>query len=766
MAKRNATRKIESRAALSDLWRGQRHEHLPREIAYVTRAISDYFGSACRDRSFRVTWQPFDMAPGATDTQSKRVIFATGLLDGMSAPFTGTDVDTLAGIAAHESGHVLIAQAHGAGTQWHNDPLAALVRNLIEDMAIDADPMLRHNRELGTLTANVRDTLRDKRNGDGLTQRDMIRGYWKHGANPSPAIELARMWGCAALFRCREVLSGEGVARDMDCATLAALWPIADRIMGSRYSLTDQSFGTSLDNATRDALRILRGHDQIVRDVMEQRERERMERERMEQEQREQEQREREQDADSGDSDSDSDDQDGEPGEPDADTPDTSDTSDTNSDQDMDGESDTGDAEQDAEQEQDADTGDTGDGADSADSEQDADEQDADGDADTDGDSDSDQDGDSADNDSGSATDADSMDSDGDTDGDGGDGESEGDSAGDAGDSDGNSDGDSAGDMDADSDSADSAGTPDAPGGQDDMSGDSGEQDADPADAWTGDLPDACINREQRERDGGAFDADLWREVMREIAAIDAKRPQALGNRDAAATLRPYIDRKIVDGIAREYAKLAAEPSRLRRQDAGRIDGRRIAQAFAGRGDVFGTMTDRQLDGSLVLLLDLSSSTMSHEHLIKRIGASVYTALRTRTPIKCHVYTYGRELAQLATPDRVIPFDTVRSSGGTPTAEAFAVVLSNVPIRAGSQSVIFHVTDGQPASIPDACAMMREAQRRGWRVINMFVGAPVQPDMRRVSDAAQAISRYDQLPALIGAAVAEIVKGHKRGLAG
>lgn len=686
----------------SDLWRGERHENKARETAYVTRALSDYFGAACKDRGYSVTWKPIRFAPGATDTQGKRVILSSGLLAGLSAPFTGEKVDELTGIAAHEAGHALIAEAFGHPSEWQYDPLSALCRNLIEDMAIDAKPMQRYNGELGALTSGVRRAMRDE-------QAAMIAGYWRNAPGPASAIELARIWGCARLFDSRDAIAARA-GRELDTATIAALDPIADSIMGARMKLTDKRFRLVLNCATRQMIEVLTGHEANA-------------------------QAKRQADADQRPADADKAQAD-------------SDRADTQRNRERNDQAESGESER----------GESGD-------DQGIDDPDIDGTAaDSESDTDSDE-RDSADSgkrerrDTGDTSDSE-PDADAEADADANTDTENGDTGDEPGDADAPGDSES-GDSDADSDT-DGSESGDGSGSGGTGAGAAGEDDPE----WTGQLPTICINAEaesddQADGSGNADDPTFWRDVQREAAMLEAKRPAALGSRDALRTLAPYIDRKIIGQIERAYSALATEPTRRTRTDSGKIDRRRLVYAD-GRSDVFAQHVDRALEGSLILLLDLSGTTVNQERLIKQAGASIYAALKS-TPIRVWVYSYGDpNVVQLATPDRVVNFDTVKANGGTPTAQAFARARADVKPR--GQSVIIHVTDGEPDNAVTAHAQMEAARVAGWKVINVLIGRYSRRslDLAKVSDSVVSLRDYRELPAMLADAVGQIVRAHKR----
>ncbi len=249
--------------ARSDIWRAERYANKPREVAYVTRGISDYFGSACGDRGYSVTWKPFSTAAGATDVKAKRVIFDTARLAGVTAPFSGTFVDRLCGVAAHESGHASIASAFGKWTG--RDPLVNMIRNVVEDFAIDFAPMRNWNAGLGELTRSCRDDMHEE-------QAARIGEYWAQAPALIPPIELLKLWACARLMKCEDVLT-LSPKRVPELAAIARLDPICDRIIGSRLSLIESAMGIALATACADIEAIIGSYQketQAKRDEQEQ----------------------------------------------------------------------------------------------------------------------------------------------------------------------------------------------------------------------------------------------------------------------------------------------------------------------------------------------------------------------------------------------------------------------------------------------------------------------------------------------------------------
>jgi hypothetical protein len=628
---------------------------------------------------------------GNTSVAARNVKLASGLLAGQVAPFAGQFVDTLAGVAAHEAGHAIIASA------MSDDPLERFVRNIVEDMAIDNRPMAKYNAGLGKLTHGMRQAMRDKQ-APGITRA------WQSLPSPMDTMSFARLWACSRLFECPEALidSTPG-ARALERAAIALLDPIATGVINANNAIALSTCREIMDRATLEIVAELRAYESAYQQVQATRELEQA-----------------------------ASDQAGQ-GDPDCE-----------------------------------DEGSGSDASDRSANDEDEDDRDDEGSAQN-GLSDAPEDEDDEDtenSDTGSDSDAPGID---DEDIDGTAKPSEGDSSGDdEGDSDASSDSDAESDGSRDSSGSDtpSRGSSVTPGSNASDDEDSAETPGafDPAD-----MPTICVNAETLDSDeGDDLGAEFWGEVDHELDALKAKQLERRGSNNATQTLRPYLDKSIVASIRNAYAELASEPAKRRRVDSGRIDKRRLA--FAGaRDDVFSQQIDRTLEGTLVVLLDFSGSVgNANIRLSKQAGASVYAALKP-TPIDVYVYAYGvmnddapDSVIQIAKPQRVIDFDMAEDGNGTPTGQAFRAAMRDVHPR--GQSVIIHVTDGQPDSLPYAVNAMNDARRAGWKIINVMIGnAFTYPSMRTNNeltraavDSVQMLRDYKALPEVIRKAVRDL----------
>jgi Mg-chelatase subunit ChlD len=176
--------------ARSNIWRSSRFKDKAREVAAVTRGISDYFGSAARDRDYRVTWAPIANTYGGTDVRHKRVILNPALLDKVSpeAPFTDEAVDLMQGVAAHEAGHAVIAATHSSERSYDG-----MIGNVVEDLMIDRGAFRHYNPGLAVETLALRDYMAT----DELVAIDK---FWRENPEVCQPQQLLNLWACSRLF--------------------------------------------------------------------------------------------------------------------------------------------------------------------------------------------------------------------------------------------------------------------------------------------------------------------------------------------------------------------------------------------------------------------------------------------------------------------------------------------------------------------------------------------------------------------------------------
>lgn len=622
----------------SDGWRGVRHQNEVQETAYITKAVSDYCRVAAGE-NVQVTWQgmPLEKGIAATNLQTKQVTLNGGLLDGQKAPFTGAFVDQLTGLAAHEAGHLLLLQQ--CRNPEHRDfmptALGAVVWNIIEDMAIDGRPMAEYNAVFGELTRGVRE------NGElAQSQREALIQRWESPEPLASPEDLANLWGCSHLFRCRDAFTPLP-HRQAELAVMQQLDPWAQKVMNSTTPLSEM--GNQVLNAVHGVMAVLQKFQPTPQSGGGQ---------------EGQGSPQSGQSQGKGSGKAGSKDQGSGGGEPEQEKAEDG-SSESSQGEDEGGEDSPGE---------------------STDSKESGDKQ---------GEGDGKSDSSSGEQDSGEA-------------GEGGGGEGQGSGAGEA------------------------------------------------SGIYKPTVPTVCLN-DSAKQTLTAKVKNFLKEVQQELKRIEMEQLLRDGGRDAAKMLAPYIDRKTVNAIERAYQELASQPSRRKHEESGRIDRRRLV--FAGqRSDVFTQQNDRKLEGTLVLLLDLSGSTASYEHLIKQTAANVYTALK-RGGIQCHIFTYGDAIVKVADPIKVIDFRTFGSAGGTPTGPAFTRVLSEVSPK--GESVILHVTDGQPNGSPEG--QMAQAVKDGWKVVNIGVGFGFGSSTY-FGQPLELLRSYEELPAIVKRIVKHIVK--------
>ncbi|MDE1850045.1 MAG: VWA domain-containing protein [Candidatus Micrarchaeota archaeon] len=194
----------------SDGWRMARYDDLVRETAYVTRAASDYLGSAADDRSYTVMWQPLADTVGQTIPESKRVVLSPALIPAC-APFTGEAVDRIVAVAAHEAGHVRMMRGstHPSISGHIGHPgRFIMASNIIQDLIIDGPIYRRSNETLGALTASLRADPSDRQQildyWYGKPEGDLLLKFDPDSLDLEyVAIAALRMWGVARLHGIR-----------------------------------------------------------------------------------------------------------------------------------------------------------------------------------------------------------------------------------------------------------------------------------------------------------------------------------------------------------------------------------------------------------------------------------------------------------------------------------------------------------------------------------------------------------------------------------
>lgn len=672
--------------ARSNIWRATRFSDKAREVATVTRGISDYFGSAAQDRDYRVTWAPIANTYGGTDIKHKRVILNPALLDKLSpeAPFTDEAVDTMQGVAAHEAGHAVIAATHG------RDGYDGMVGNVVEDIMIDRGAFRHFNPGLAQETLALRDFMATNDTNEDGTPGGLIAidKFWRENPEVAQPPQLLNLWACSRLYGSR---LPDLPNRKHERRYVTLLDVVADGLV-ALDDFTGYSAQAARIQAITDINAILAEYKSITPPPAPEAAPEADEDEGDEGEDEDEGQNGLGSESPEGDEDESDEDGDGDPGEG----------------EEGEGETAIGHTPDDYEKDDSDEAPGKGSKADAEDDDErindEADEVPGDGDEDADEDSD---------------------------------GEGEGD------------EGDESSDKPADKPAKSPKG---------------GKASKAPTrDDWDASIPDVCpgLHEETVAADSETSDPGFWQDVAKELELLDIARPRVTGKVHMAR----YTDKRTVAGVRSAYAALASEPTPQHHHDSGRVDRHRLAFA-THREDVFSRQRDKALTGKVVIILDLSGSTRGYEPLIKSSAASVYEAL-SKTDLDVWVYGYGSpNVFQMATPKKVHPaFDNINAGGGTPTTEAFAAVLAEVKARSGESNVIIHVTDGVADNVPTAIDQMSKARRSGWKVLNIGIGASgANLPYGKVSDSQQSIEDYTKLPALLSAAVKDIVRGHKRKL--
>lgn len=180
--------------ARSNCWRFQRFSDMARELANVTAGISEYFGAATGDRSYRVTWKPIAGTYGATDVKNKVVTLHPGLLTERcpTAPFDDDTVDMMQAIAAHEAGHAALERARsGRPATFY---CRNYVINVVEDLMIDGPAFAAFNPGLAGETSRLRTEMAKRFLAPTLDA-------WRNGPTPCPdGQSLLSLWAVARLY--------------------------------------------------------------------------------------------------------------------------------------------------------------------------------------------------------------------------------------------------------------------------------------------------------------------------------------------------------------------------------------------------------------------------------------------------------------------------------------------------------------------------------------------------------------------------------------
>jgi hypothetical protein len=166
----------------------------------------------------------------------------------------------------------------------------------------------------------------------------------------------------------------------------------------------------------------------------------------------------------------------------------------------------------------------------------------------------------------------------------------------------------------------------------------------------------------------------------------------------------------------------------------GRLDGRGLTKAAAGKTNVF-----KRRDGSqgssmaLVLLIDVSASMRSYMPVVNRAACVVAEALRDLAPrvwFEVLTYTSGGlhpgapvQLTRLAASGMKLSLSDVWTDGGTPTGEAIAAAHLVLKGRRAPRKLVLHFTDGHPKDSYVVRQALELCRRAGIDVLTVSVGA-------------------------------------------
>lgn len=253
---------------------------------------------------------------------------------------------------------------------------------------------------------------------------------------------------------------------------------------------------------------------------------------------------------------------------------------------------------------------------------------------------------------------------------------------------------------------------------------------------YLGDLPPAPSTGAAREEPAVRGDVELVTDELRELgvrAAVTAIKDARfdLGDYErVCAEMAPEID-----SMRHVFSRLDDVRARWRHGlRRGRIDGRSLTKAAAGKSNVFKSR-DRQRGSSmaLVFLVDVSASMRSYMTVVNRAACVVSEALRELAPrvwYEVVTYTSGGlhpgapvQLTRLAASGMRLSLRDVWSDGGTPTGEAIAAALLTLRRRVAARKLVLHFTDGHPKDTYVVRQALELCRRYGVDVLTVSVGA-------------------------------------------
>jgi Mg-chelatase subunit ChlD len=250
------------------------------------------------------------------------------------------------------------------------------------------------------------------------------------------------------------------------------------------------------------------------------------------------------------------------------------------------------------------------------------------------------------------------------------------------------------------------------------------------------DAPPAASDESRLPMRPAGGEVEMVTAELRELgvrAAVTAIK-DARFDLDDYERVRAEVAREI-DSMRHVFSRLDDVRSRWRHGvRRGRIDGRGLTKAAAGKPDVFKSR-DRQQGSSmaLVFLIDVSASMRSYMPVVNRAACVVSEALRDLAPrvwYEVLTYTSGGlhpgapvQLTRLAASGMPLALRDVWTDGGTPTGEAIAAALLVLRRRKAARRLVLHFTDGHPKDTYVVRQALEVCRRFGVDVLTVSVGA-------------------------------------------
>ncbi len=253
---------------------------------------------------------------------------------------------------------------------------------------------------------------------------------------------------------------------------------------------------------------------------------------------------------------------------------------------------------------------------------------------------------------------------------------------------------------------------------------------------YPGDASPAPSNGEGKEGSVGGAAIELITDELRELGV----RAAVTALKDARFDLDDY--ERVCAEMAPDIASMRHVFSRLDDARArwryglrrGRIDGRGLTRAAAGKDNVFKSRDHRRGSSmALVFLVDVSASMRSYMAVVNRASCVVSEALRELAPrvwYEVVTYTSGGlhpgapvQMTRLAASGMRLSLRDVWSDGGTPTGEAIAAALVTLRRRQATRKLVLHFTDGHPKDTYVVRQALELCRRFGVDVLTVSVGA-------------------------------------------